>query len=82
MDTSHLVHIAVTAVSCCMWCFHFLIAGLRAIGKDFYLLQKQVPSRTVKEIVEFYYLWKKTERHDAFTQTKPVTCNDYHCNDH
>nr|XP_012563324.1 unnamed protein product [Hydra vulgaris] len=46
--------------------------GLRVFGKDFRLIQQnKVQSRTVGEIVQFYYLWKKTERHDAFvTQTK------------
>ncbi|XP_066936355.1 mesoderm induction early response protein 1-like [Clytia hemisphaerica] len=46
--------------------------GLRVFGKDFRLIQKnKVQTRTVGEIVQFYYLWKKTERHDAFvTQTK------------
>lgn len=46
--------------------------GLRVFGKDFCLIQKnKVQTRTVGEIVQFYYLWKKTERHDAFvTQTK------------
>lgn len=29
-----------------------------------YLLKVQ--SRTVGELVQFYYLWKKTERHDIF----------------
>ena len=28
----------------------------------------QVPTRTVKEVVEFYYLWKKTERYDHFIE--------------
>ena len=28
----------------------------------------QIPSRSVKELVEFYYLWKKTERYDVFSQ--------------
>jgi len=46
--------------------------GLRVFGKDFRLIQRnKVKSRTVGEIVQFYYLWKKTERHDAFVmQTK------------
>ena len=26
----------------------------------------QVKTRSVGELVQFYYLWKKTERHDAF----------------
>lgn len=46
--------------------------GLRVFGKDFRLIQRnKVKTRTVGEIVQFYYLWKKTERHDAFVmQTK------------
>ena len=41
--------------------------GLRLYGKDFYLIQQnKVRTRSVGELVQFYYLWKKTERHDAF----------------
>ncbi|RWS24548.1 mesoderm induction early response protein 1-like protein [Leptotrombidium deliense] len=41
--------------------------GLKTYGKDFHIIQKnKVRTRSVSEIVQFYYLWKKTERHDAF----------------
>ncbi|RWS04009.1 mesoderm induction early response protein 1-like protein [Dinothrombium tinctorium] len=41
--------------------------GLKTYGKDFHLIHKnKVRTRSVSEIVQFYYLWKKTERHDAF----------------
>ncbi|KAL4236329.1 Mesoderm induction early response protein 3 [Mactra antiquata] len=41
--------------------------GLRFYGKDFYLIhQNKVKTRSVGELVQFYYLWKKTERHDIF----------------
>lgn len=41
--------------------------GLRAYGKDFHLIQQhKVRTRSVGELVQFYYLWKKTERHDVF----------------
>lgn len=41
--------------------------GLRTYGKDFHTIQyAKVQNRTVGELVEFYYLWKKTERHDVF----------------
>ncbi|XP_064626094.1 mesoderm induction early response protein 1-like isoform X2 [Lineus longissimus] len=41
--------------------------GLRTYGKDFHLIQlHRVRTRSVGELVQFYYLWKKTERHDAF----------------
>lgn len=42
-------------------------AGVRAFGKNFYLTQQnKVRTRSVGEIVQFYYLWKKSERHDIF----------------
>ncbi|XP_011332212.1 mesoderm induction early response protein 1 isoform X2 [Ooceraea biroi] len=47
---------------------HNFESGLRAYGKDFHLIHKnKVRTRSVGELVQFYYLWKKTERHDIFT---------------
>lgn len=41
--------------------------GLRTYGKDFHQIQQdKVRTRSVGELVQFYYLWKKTERHDIF----------------
>lgn len=41
--------------------------GLKAHGKDFHLIrQYKVRTRSVGELVQFYYIWKKTERHDIF----------------
>ncbi|KAL5269803.1 hypothetical protein ACHWQZ_G003316 [Mnemiopsis leidyi] len=41
--------------------------GLKLYGKQFHLIQKNlVPSRTISEVVQFYYLWKKTERSKFF----------------
>lgn len=41
--------------------------GLRTFGKDFHIIQQlKVKTRSVGELVQFYYLWKKTERHDIF----------------
>jgi len=43
--------------------------GIRLYGKDFHTIQKnKVKTRAVGELVEFYYLWKKTERHDVYCQ--------------
>ena len=28
----------------------------------------QIPTRSVKEVIQFYYIWKKTERRDLFLQ--------------
>lgn len=42
-------------------------SGLRIYGKDFHAIQQaKVRTRSVSELVQFYYLWKKTERHDIF----------------
>ncbi|XP_060525265.1 mesoderm induction early response protein 1-like [Cylas formicarius] len=42
-------------------------AGIRLFGKNFYLTQQnKVRTRSVGELVQFYYIWKKTERHDVF----------------
>ncbi|KAF6214672.1 hypothetical protein GE061_009415 [Apolygus lucorum] len=47
-------------------CRHFE-TGLRSFGKDFRQIQmNKVRTRSVGELVQFYYLWKKTERHDIF----------------
>lgn len=40
--------------------------GMKKFGKNFNEIKKLVPTRTVKEIVQFYYIWKKTERRDIF----------------
>ncbi|KAI5642724.1 ELM2 domain-containing protein [Phthorimaea operculella] len=41
--------------------------GIKAHGKDFHLIrQHKVRTRSVGELVQFYYIWKKTERHDIF----------------
>ncbi|XP_026483644.2 mesoderm induction early response protein 1 isoform X2 [Vanessa tameamea] len=41
--------------------------GIKVHGKDFHLIRQQkVRTRSVGELVQFYYIWKKTERHDIF----------------
>lgn len=41
--------------------------GLRAFGKDFFQIKhNKIPTRSVGEVITFYYFWKKTERHDIF----------------
>ncbi|XP_077502135.1 mesoderm induction early response protein 2-like [Amblyomma americanum] len=43
--------------------------GFRLYGKDFCKIQvRELPARSVGELVEYYYLWKKTERHDTFVR--------------
>lgn len=43
-------------------------SGLRTFGKDFFEIKyNRIPTRSVGEVISFYYLWKKTVRHDIFT---------------
>jgi hypothetical protein len=53
--------------------------GLRLYGKKFHLIQKKkVRSRSVAELVKYYYIWKKTEEHDMLankTKTKSKKIN-------
>nr|XP_008508051.1 PREDICTED: mesoderm induction early response protein 2 [Equus przewalskii] len=43
--------------------------GFRVHGKNFHLIQaNKVSTRSVGECVEYYYLWKKSERYDCFSQ--------------
>jgi len=48
-------------------CLNFEL-GLRTFGKDFRSIRdNHVQTRTYAEVVSFYYLWKKSERHDVYT---------------
>ncbi|KAM6921982.1 mesoderm induction early response protein 2 [Xenentodon cancila] len=43
--------------------------GYRVYGKNFHLIQaNKVRTRSVGECVEYYYMWKKSDRHMYFTQ--------------
>uniref|UniRef100_A0A3P8UDX2 Mesoderm induction early response 1, family member 2 n=1 Tax=Amphiprion percula TaxID=161767 RepID=A0A3P8UDX2_AMPPE len=43
--------------------------GYRVYGKNFHLIQaNKVRTRSVGECVEYYYVWKKSDRHVYFTQ--------------
>ena len=42
-------------------------SGIRIYGKEFFNIHvNKLKTRSVGELVQFYYLWKKTERHDVF----------------
>lgn len=52
--------------------------GLRVYGKDFHSIKAQkVGTRSVGELVQFYYLWKKTERHDVFANSFRIEKKKY-----
>ncbi|KAM9848413.1 mesoderm induction early response protein 2 [Aulostomus maculatus] len=43
--------------------------GYKVYRKNFHLIQaNKVRTRSVGECVEYYYMWKKSERHEYFTQ--------------
>uniref|UniRef100_A0A8C1ALB2 Mesoderm induction early response 1, family member 2 n=1 Tax=Cyprinus carpio carpio TaxID=630221 RepID=A0A8C1ALB2_CYPCA len=43
--------------------------GYRAHGKEFNIIQaNKVRTRSVGECIEYYYMWKKSDRHEYFTQ--------------
>ncbi|XP_028443081.1 mesoderm induction early response protein 2 isoform X1 [Perca flavescens] len=43
--------------------------GFRVYGKNFHLIHaNKVRTRSVGECVEYYYMWKKSDRHEYFTQ--------------
>jgi len=44
------------------------VNGLRLYGKDFHLIQRnKVRTKSVSELVQFYYQWKKTEHYSTVT---------------
>lgn len=56
--------------------------GIRFFGKNFGAIHRmKLPHRTVGELVHFYYIWKKTERHDVFVEKTRVqerpNCTDF-----
>ncbi|KAL0269283.1 UNVERIFIED_CONTAM: hypothetical protein PYX00_007075 [Menopon gallinae] len=52
--------------------------GMRLYGKDFHSIHKnKVRTRSVGELVQFYYLWKKTERHDIYAHKSRLEKKKY-----
>lgn len=52
--------------------------GIRLHGKNFPLIrQTKVATRSVPELVQFYYIWKKTERYDAFAAKQRLEKKKY-----
>ncbi|KAK9880243.1 hypothetical protein WA026_010118 [Henosepilachna vigintioctopunctata] len=64
------MNVISNAVTMSLWseeeCRNFE-SGIRSFGKNFHVIQQnKVKTRSVGELVQFYYLWKKSERHDIF----------------
>ncbi|CTQ41522.1 hypothetical protein BMR1_03g04620 [Babesia microti strain RI] len=43
------------------------------LGKEFYKLHQLIPTKSVGEIVDFYYIWKKTRRYHLWKQVRHLT---------
>eukprot|EP01029_Cantina_marsupialis_P027922 TRINITY_DN774178_c0_g1_i1.p1 TRINITY_DN774178_c0_g1~~TRINITY_DN774178_c0_g1_i1.p1 ORF type:complete len:194 (-),score=31.44 TRINITY_DN774178_c0_g1_i1:897-1478(-) len=41
-------------------------SGMCIHGKEFHLIQKQLKTKSVKEIIAFYYMWKKTSHYQLW----------------
>ncbi|XP_055685539.1 mesoderm induction early response protein 1 [Lutzomyia longipalpis] len=55
--------------------------GIRTHGKVFRSIHEDfLPHRRVAELIEFYYLWKKTERHDVFANVERLQKKKYKLN--
>ncbi|XP_017781021.1 PREDICTED: mesoderm induction early response protein 1 isoform X2 [Nicrophorus vespilloides] len=53
-------------------------SGVRSFGKNFHQIQQnKVRTRSVGELVQFYYLWKKSERHDIFANKSRLEKKKY-----
>ncbi|KAM7342207.1 uncharacterized protein ACRADG_009701 isoform 2-T2 [Cochliomyia hominivorax] len=62
---------------------HKFEEGIQKYGKDFLKIrQNQVRTRTMRELVQFYYLWKKSERRDHnFANADTVDHMDIYLNE-
>jgi hypothetical protein len=44
-------------------------AALGHYGKDFHAEQKEINSKSCREVIDFYYIWKKTAHYERWKQT-------------
>lgn len=54
-----------------LWTENEIVAfeeALKTNGKNFNLIQKLIPTKCVKDVVEFYYLWKLSPMYTEFTR--------------
>ncbi|XP_029407285.2 mesoderm induction early response protein 1 isoform X2 [Bactrocera dorsalis] len=62
---------------------HKFEEGIQKFGKDFFKIrQNQVRTRTMRELVQFYYIWKKSDRRDHnFANSDTVDHMDIYLNE-
>lgn len=41
-------------------------AGMGHYGKDFYQIHKLIQTKSTKEVIDFYYIWKKTSHYPVW----------------
>jgi len=44
-------------------------ASLALYGKNFHQVQKHIKTKSCKEVIEFYYMWKKTNHYKQWKET-------------
>ncbi|GBG33861.1 Mesoderm induction early response protein 1 [Hondaea fermentalgiana] len=44
-------------------------AGICAYGKNFHAIQKMIRSKTTCEVIDFYYVWKKTDSYKVWKRS-------------
>ena len=44
-------------------------AAITLFGKDFHRIQKHIKTKSCKEIIEFYYIWKKTNHYKQWKKS-------------
>lgn len=51
-------------------------AGIGHYGKDFYQVHKLIQTKSTKEIIDFYYIWKKTSHYKGWKDlyASPAEC--------
>jgi len=44
-------------------------AGICAYGKKFHAIQKMIRSKNTREVIDFYYVWKKTDNYKVWKRS-------------
>jgi len=51
------------------WCPYEIAlfeAGMAHYGKDFFQIHKAIQTKSTKEVIDFYYVWKKTSHYQVW----------------
>lgn len=56
-------------------------AAVGHYGKDFHTVQKEIQSKSCREVIDFYYIWKKTAHYERWKKTYVPTHLDVSLDD-